>query len=388
MGFNKGVLMKWIFGIGSIGLCANKIKQIFALVSISILGACDQSVPPPASPISPPAVTDPAPVVEVQPAEEPAPEAAASADVTDVSEVVQDLYRQMKDKKALQDKLWAAANAINDYNHVGTYYNEYHIPEHSCYVLGRLLKQDKYIAGTVMTYDPDYVTATTENAQDLRVMAVSLSNFNSVANGIIGQAHHERVIEWNLDCVGRFGIPRDASIEQVGQSSFYVIRAEGRVLQVLGDIEKGFAQKVSDAVEANPKVEQVALGSGGGYVLEAIAAGRYIRSKGLETSLWNNCYSACPLVFMGGVERVNWSPYGDLGFHQVADENGTAVPVGHPIYQAIFNYTSEMGVDPTYVLKRMWSSPPSGMTMVEGQEDELCDARIITWVQRGCSKPN
>ncbi len=113
--------MKWIFGIGSIGLCANKIKQIFALVSISILGACDQSVPPPASPISPPAVTDPAPVVEVQPAEEPAPEAAASADVTDVSEVVQDLYRQMKDKKALQDKLWAAANAINDYNHVGSF---------------------------------------------------------------------------------------------------------------------------------------------------------------------------------------------------------------------------------------------------------------------------
>lgn len=285
------------------------MKRIFALVSISILGACDQSAPPSTSPVPPPAVTESAPMVEEEPAEEPAPEASASVDVSDLSEVVQDLYRQMKEKKVLQDKLWAAAVAINDYNHVGTYYNEYHMPEHSCYVLGRLLKQDKYIAGTVMTYDPDYVTATTENAQDLRVMAISLSNFSSVANAIIGESHDERVIEWNLDCVGKFGIPREASIEQVGQSSFYVIKAEGRVLQVLGDIEKGFAQKVVDAIEANPDVEQVALGSGGGYVLEAIAAGRYIRSKGLDTSLWNNCYSACPLVFMGGVGRVNWSPY-------------------------------------------------------------------------------
>lgn len=361
------------------------MKRIFGLAIISILGACDQSAPPPTPPVAPPAVLEPAPVPEEEPAEEPAPEESASADVSDV---VKDLRRQMKDNKVLHDKLWAAAVAINDYNHVGTYYNEYHIPEHSCYVLGRLLKQDKYIAGTVMTYDPDYVTATTDNAQDLRVIAVSLGNFESVATGIIGQAHDERVIEWNLDCVGQFGISSDAVIAQTGQSSFYVIRGEGRVLQVLGDIEKGFAQKVIDAVEANPKVEQVALGSGGGYVVEAIAAGRYIRNKGLETSLWNNCYSACPLVFMSGVERLNWSPYGDLGFHQVADEKRNAVPLEHPIYRAIFDYTTEMGVDPRYVLQRMWSSPPDGMTMVEGREDELCDARIITWVQRGCSKPN
>ncbi len=51
------------------------------------------------------------------------------------------------------------------------------------------------------------------------------------------------------------------------------------------------------------------LGSGGGYIDEAMKAGAYIRRKGLDTTLYNNCDSACPLVVMAGVERLNWSPY-------------------------------------------------------------------------------
>ena len=65
-------------------------------------------------------------------------------------------------------------------------------------------------------------------------------------------------------------------------------------------------------------------GSGGGYIDEAMKAGAYIRRKELGTTLYINCDSACPLVFMAGVERLNWSPYPKLGFHQIYTPDGQA----------------------------------------------------------------
>ena len=215
-------------------------------------------------------------------------------------------------------------------------------------------------------------------------MGNSLGNFASVAQRVLDMPHDERVITWNLDCAGQLGLPK-AYIKQEGQSSFYVVTNEGHALKVLGDIEAGFAQKVEDAIEANPTVEVVMLGSGGGYIDEAMKAGAYIRRKGLDTTLYNNCYSACPLVFMAGVERLNWSPYPKLGFHQIYTPDGQAVPLDSQPYRLVFGYLTRMGIEPRYVLQKMWSAPPSGMTNVDGQDEDLCQANITTWIQRGCS---
>ena len=114
-------------------------------------------------------------------------------------------------------------------------------------------------------------------------------------------------------------------------------------------------------------------------------AGTYIRAKGLETTLFNNCYSACPLVFMAGIQRTNWSPYSELGFHQIYTPDGNPVPFDSPVYRHIFTYLVGMGIEPRYVLQKMWSAPPQGMTNVDGYSDELCEANITTWVQRGCT---
>ena len=225
---------------------------------------------------------------------------------------------------------------------------------------------------------------TTENAHDLRVMSVSLHNFAGVARHILEMSHDERVVTWNLDCAGKLGLPKDY-ITQEGVSSFYVIVQDGKTLKVLGDIEDGFAQRIINAIEANPGVEVVALGSGGGLVYEALKAGDFIRRKGLDTTLFNNCYSACPLVFMAGVQRQNWSPYSELGFHQISTAAGEPVPFDSLVYRDIFNYLTRMGIEPRFVLQKMWSAPPQGMTNMDGYDDALCEANITTWIQRGCT---
>lgn len=284
----------------------------------------------------------------------------------------------------MSSKVFAAGVAIDGASAAGTAFNEIHIPEHSCVVLGQLLGKADLVRALEIRYAPDFETQTTENASDLRIMGNSLGNFATVAARILDMSHDERVVTWNLDCAGQLGLPR-AFIKQDGQSSFYVVSDGGRSLKVLGSIERGFAQKIKDAIEANPTVEVVMLGSGGGYVDEAMAAGQYIRRKGLDTTLYNNCYSACPLVFMGGVQRQNWSPYPKFGFHQIYTEDGKPVPLDSAPYEQVARYLVQMGVKPTYVLLKMWSAPPEGMTNVEGSDEALCDANITTWIQRGCS---
>ena len=283
----------------------------------------------------------------------------------------------------LAEKYRSFADSVDSEFHIGTYFNELNVKEHSCYALGQLLGHADEVKNLRVSGKVDLASRTSENALELRMSATSLENFALVAKDIIDMPLGKRALAWNLDCVGKYGIVREES--QAGVKTFYELENEGRVLRVLGNIEKGFSDRLIDAIERNPGVKQVALGSGGGLVAEAIRAGLYIRAKRLDTTLWNGCYSACPLVFFSGVNRMMWSPYPVLGFHQVSKENGRAVSLDDPVYTTIADYTNRMGVDSRYVLRSMWAASPTGMNEVNGNQDILCKSRVTTWIQRGCS---
>lgn len=293
------------------------------------------------------------------------------------------LRREIKASNDLARKMRSVANSINDELHVGTMYNEIDIPEHSCFVLGTLLGQQKYVQRLKATHKPTYRLRTSKNAHNLRIMATSLDNFSNVARDILAMSYGERVTEWNLDCVGNFSIPRTSWIGEGREKTFFRIRNEGKVLQILGEIGSGFSDEIISAIKNNPNVETISLGSGGGSVYEALKAGRYIRSLGLETTLWNNCYSACPLVFMGGTTRTIWSPYPSLGLHQVYTTNG-AVPLNSQVYSDIYKYIAEMGADSDFVVTNMWKAAPNKMNTLK-MGTNLCKTKIATWVQRWCS---
>lgn len=360
------------------------------LLLLSLAGCNQQSAAPASSPeaqkprVAAPVVATPEEVPPIVP--EP-PEAVVPV-VPDDSKTEARLRARLPKLEALAAENRRVALTVDDETWIGTIYNEIHSNEHACFILGGLLDRVEEARPAQIDFEPDYTLLTPDNANDLRIMSNSIDNFIGNAEGILEKSRDERVLQWNLDCVGQHGISKAASIAQDGKATFYTVKNDGRVLQVMGDIEQGFAQKIIDAIEANPNVQSVALGSGGGYVYEAIKAGAYIRSKGLETVLWNNCYSACPLVFMGGIQRENWSPYPVLGFHQVYSQTGEAAPLDDQIYKDIYQYLLAMGIEPRYVIQKMWSAPPTGMAIVERGDEAPCTANVFTWVQRGCTGPS
>lgn len=220
-----------------------------------------------------------------------------------------------------------------------------------------------------------------EDGAEFRIAAHSLDNWVIVARAILASDEAHRIREWNLDCVGRMGIPASAQINDSSPNAFYEATNSGKMLRILGPVTRGFHERLVSALDANPSVETVALGSGGGLVAEAIAAGLEIRERGLNTTLWNNCYSACPFVFIGGVKRHVWSPYPDLGFHQMS-RDGQAVESNSSAYALLERYPWAMGVNAISVRHFIDEASPADMYVPA--HDELCRSAVALWIQRSC----
>jgi len=288
------------------------------------------------------------------------------------------LAKEIGEAKRLAEALETAANKVDKEFWIGTMFNEVDLPEHTCYSLGMLLGLDTNVRK--LRFDRRMRSArTADEANELRIRAQSLDNFASAASAALKESEKKRSIAWNLDCAEKYGIVH----HQNGVSTFYEITNGGRGIEILGSIEVGFTERLRTTLARYPKVEFVALGSSGGSVAEAIASGRLIRSKGLATTIWNNCYSACPLVFLGGVERHIHSPYPSLGFHQISTSAG-AIPKNSRVYDRVADYIREMGASDQFVIAAMLWASPEEMNMVNGADARLCRARVATWIQRAC----
>lgn len=305
---------------------------------------------------------------------------AASVSAKEHESPEEKLSKQVIQAQITIKKLRDAADAIDDNYHIGTAYNEVNSRQHFCYALGSLLDQGDSIRHLNINNNSEIRASNSDDAHALRVEAQSLENFIHSAKYAKDLSKEEKIIEWNLDCVGHFKIP--GKFIASDKKTFYLIKNNGKILQVLGEIESGFVKKLQQAIDSNPEIKIVALGSGGGLIEEALTAGRYIRSKNLETTLWGNCYSACPLVFLGGTNRTIMSPYPYLGFHKIYTSKG-AVPNFFPIYQNIARYAESMGASSNFILKNMLSAEPNQMRMIRESSD-LCKFGIATWIQRVC----
>ena len=160
---------------------------------------------------------------------------------------------------------------------------------------------------------------------------------------------------------------------------------DGSELYVYGDIEPGFFERFVGVIDENPNLTRIWLGSAGGSVVDAVKAGMLIRDRNIDTALFGNCYSACPLMFMGGVHREMWAGSGPhrLGFHQIYTGSGVAVPLEDPVYNLVISFVSKMGIDPVPVVSWMTATPP--WDIYEPDIGGLCKPRVATFVQRICN---
>jgi len=295
-----------------------------------------------------------------------------------------DWDEEAKRVESLMEEMTRKADSLQADLWLGTRYNEWHIPVHTCSILGRMLGMSEQVTHLVPALPDDDADESEFRGEEFRLAAHSLYNWLHTLELLRGMSEARRVREWNLDCAGELGIPATASIAESTEEAFFLVSEDGRRLDVIGAVTEGYHARLVAALDANPMVTAVALGSGGGLVIEAMRAGAEIRRRGLSTTLWNNCYSACPLVFLGGDSREIWSPYPQLGFHQIRDSAGS-VPLTAPIYRRVAEYAKAMGVDDRALLRLLASAPPEDMASADPKV--LCQARIATWIQRWCSAP-
>jgi len=280
--------------------------------------------------------------------------------------------RAIADAKKQSERYYAEARRRGVPCCLGTMFNEVDVPKHQCAILGRLLEKQEHVRHLEKYEVPP-------DAEDLQVFAQSRANFASVAEYLLSLVERQWVVIWNLDCAGKMDIPALASIrDQNPKATFHV---KDGALFVLGDITAGFAEELARALAENSKIDSVALGSAGGSIIDAIKAGRMIRSLGLKTVLWANCYSACTIVFLGGVERLIWSPYPELGFHQ-ASIYGVDISPGSEVYRLLASYAVTMGANPRFLLAAMFAATSSAIYVPDAEL--LCQNKITTWIQRRC----
>ncbi len=157
----------------------------------------------------------------------------------------------------------------------------------------------------------------------------------------------------------------------------------GEVVKLTGPLDAGAALRVAAHLDglAEPPAH-VALHSPGGLVHEALAIGRDLRARGIDTLMpaGSACLSACPYILAAGtVRRV--SPEAWVGLHQSYYDASAIMPVFVAVESIQYGeaeamrYLEEMGVDPMVKLPAM-ETPPDAIYMLT--PEELLEYRMAT----------
>ncbi|WP_338550668.1 hypothetical protein [Roseovarius phycicola] len=142
-------------------------------------------------------------------------------------------------------------------------------------------------------------------------------------------------------------------------------KIEQATYRLEGDIAEGDADRVIKLLQdARPTPEWLVLQSPGGVVSDALQIGRFVRETGINTRMLAGeyCYSACPYILMGGVER-DVDEAAQVGVHQHYFGESTILPASFAVedIQAgqgeVMLYLDEMGIDPLIMVPALTTPP-------------------------------
>jgi len=142
-------------------------------------------------------------------------------------------------------------------------------------------------------------------------------------------------------------------------------------LFITGSIDRGDDARFAAALDNDVRV--ISLTSYGGYVSEAMAIGRLIRARGLNTEVpaQYQCFSACTLVWAGGAKRT---VDGALAFHCPHAPN--EMSCNQVARESMIAYLREMGVSERLVVLQEAAGPTSAIWA--RQEDLAAEAAGAT----------
>lgn len=109
---------------------------------------------------------------------------------------------------------------------------------------------------------------------------------------------------------------RIATEQRYGRQSIFV-SADKTIIQLVGQIEQGVANRLAEALEANPNVKTLVLTSEGGLLIEGAGLAHLVRKYNLNTHVEILCASACTFPLLAGKIR-SMAPGASVGFHQAS----------------------------------------------------------------------
>jgi hypothetical protein len=188
------------------------------------------------------------------------------------------------------------------------------------------------------------------------------------------------------------------TVDASGPDFYKVVRGVSSWNIVLeGPIRSGDAGRVERALSAaGTSGADVYISSPGGDMIEAMKIGRIIRKSGATTKMGSlrtdntakfgelyglrhvsgQCFSACALVFMGGVYRMqeSSSPFGVHRFSRSGVPAPYDLDIGQIVSANLVAYMIEMGIDPA-LIEIMVQEGSSGIRLLTN--DELKRLRVV-----------
>lgn len=249
--------------------------------------------------------------------------------------------------------------------------------EHLCSILAELLHIPETVPEEYKLSDPGLLSTET---MELRLYAQSLRNYADQAVSLMRQGEFSLRYLWNLNCWSRYDL-RKAFSDDLYQDFEVSTTPDRKTLRILGHIRTGLYGVVARRLRLHRSIENVELGSFGGSVYEAIKIGELVRKRGLNTVLSNNCFSACSLVFLGGVERRVPAPHYSLGFHRVTSR-GWPLPASDEVYGRVKEYAERMAGNGDEIVRANLAGDGADYFMFD--RIQLCATNIATRVEGVC----
>lgn len=148
---------------------------------------------------------------------------------------------------------------------------------------------------------------------------------------------------------------------------------DGRTMVLDGTLGVIAATQVKSALDAFPTVRTIIVGGAGGRVGSAYQIAQLIRARKLDTRVERKCYSACTVMFLGGVQR-SLGPYGQLGFHRASFPGMDEAELAEANRQMRDFLTFWARISGPFVL-RVMDTPAESIWLPTS--DELLDAGVI-----------
>jgi len=147
---------------------------------------------------------------------------------------------------------------------------------------------------------------------------------------------------------------------------------QGTEVELLGGLEFGTSNHLSQVLVDNPSIRIIHLNSMGGRIAEAKKLALLVKKNKLITYSKTQCLSACPIVFLAGKEKL----LGDsakLGFHSASfgDVSGSEV---EELNKSLLSQLDKANV-PSWFVKKV--SEISSKDVWNPSKDELIKAGVI-----------